>query len=157
MRRMTLALALACVFAGGTWAQAQNPPTVPQGPMSTSPMGGTGPMGGPRKMFPQHAVDENKDGVVSTDEAAKHEAMRFDAMDKNKDGALDPAEFGVKSNAPKDDARAKRRAAAFKAMDADGDGKVTKAEFDAHHAERFKKADADGDGKVPAKDYPRGM
>jgi len=157
MRRMTLAVALACVLAGGASAQTQNPTTVPHGPMSTSPMGGMGPMGGPQKMFPQQAVDQNKDGVVSADEAAKHEAARFDAMDKNKDGALEPAEFGVKSGAPKDDARAKRRAAAFKAMDADGDGKVTKAEFDAYHAARFKKADKDGDGKVPVKDYPRGM
>jgi Ca2+-binding EF-hand superfamily protein len=154
---MTLALALACVLASGAFAQAQNPPTPPHGPMSTSPLGGMGPMGGPDKLFKNRVVDENKDGMVSAEEAAKHESARFESMDKNKDGALDADEMGLRAGGAKDDARANRRAAMFKAMDADGDGKVTKAEFDAHHAERFKKADKDGDGKIPAKDYPRGM
>ncbi|MCR6659843.1 MAG: EF-hand domain-containing protein [Asticcacaulis sp.] len=74
--------------------------------------------------------------------------MRFDAMDTNKDGALDKSEVEAKSGG--------RLAKAFDEIDANKDGQVTKDElkagWQAHRAERQAKMlariDTDKDGKV---------
>lgn len=59
--------------------------------------------------------------------------MKFDGLDKNKDGniTLDELQAAV-AGTP----RASRAAQMFKRMDKNGDGKVTKAEFEAWKAMR---------------------
>ena len=75
-------------------------------------------------------LDTNKDGRVSRDEAkadAKF-AERFDAMDANKDGFIDKADFQARAQQHRD--------RWFAEADTDKDGKLSKAEFDAASAKR---------------------
>ena len=74
--------------------------------------------------------------------------MRFDAMDTNKDGALDKSEVNSKTGG--------RLAKAFDEIDSNKDGKVTKDEIKAgwqarsaeRQAKRLARIDTDKDGKV---------
>jgi len=78
------------------------------------------------------AMDTNKDGAVDLAEfqafAASKQKPRFDAMDKNGDGNVTFEEFTGASG--------EQAAALFKRMDVDGDGKLTKADADAKRAGR---------------------
>jgi hypothetical protein len=91
-------------------------------------------------------VDQNNDGVVSTDEAAAHFETVFAEVDANDDDELSREEFlGFRRGG---DAMRSRRDERFGVMDADKDGKVSHAEFLEAHRAMFATADADKDGKV---------
>lgn len=99
-----------------------------------------------------YAVDANKDGVVSREEAKDHPrlAAAFDAWDKNGDGSLDQAEMTAHREAMRTEMRAKAHER-LKAADTDGDGSISRKEAEASMpglAEKFDRMDADKDGKI---------
>lgn len=99
-----------------------------------------------------HAMDANKDGVVSREEAKAHPRLSegFDAWDKNKDGNLDQAEMTAHREAMRGEMRAKAHER-LKAADKDGDGSISRKEADESMpqlAGRFDRMDADKDGKI---------
>jgi len=99
-----------------------------------------------------HAVDANKDGIVSREEAKDHPrlASSFDAWDKNKDGNLDQAEMAAHREAMRAEMRAKVHER-LKAADTDGDGSISRKEAEASMpglAAKFDQMDVDKDGKI---------
>ncbi|MGB5103541.1 MAG: EF-hand domain-containing protein [Steroidobacteraceae bacterium] len=99
-----------------------------------------------------YAVDANKDGIVSREEAKDHPrlASSFDAWDKNKDGSLDEAEMTAHREAMRAEMRAKAHER-LKAADTDGDGSISRQEAEASMpglAAKFDRMDADKDGKI---------
>lgn len=141
-----------------TAAQVRNPagPPTLAGPYGSGPGPGPGPMPPapfatalPRdfpspveRMFDM--LDADHDGVVTVAEALKRVDDLFDAIDQNKDGALDKSEFDTWFG------RANPEAARFFLVlyDIDGDGKVTRAEFESPEKKRFALFDRNDDGKV---------
>lgn len=99
-----------------------------------------------------YAVDANKDGVVSREEAKEHPrlAAGFDSWDKNKDGSLDQAEMTAHREAMRAEMRAKVHER-LNAADTDGDGSISRKEAEASMpglAGKFDSMDADKDGKI---------
>jgi len=89
-------------------------------------------------------LDADNDGIVTLAEALKGVGEHFDAVDQNKDGVLDKAEFDSWFG------RANPDASRFFLMlhDLDGDSKVTRAEFENPVKKRFALFDRNDDGKV---------
>lgn len=96
-------------------------------------------------------VDENRDGVISREEAGRHGAQRFQKMDIDGDGVLSPAEL--------QQGRSSRRGAArkqgFEKVDANGDGTIQSNEFRGG-ADAFAKLDSNGDGNLSAEELKSG-
>ena len=89
-------------------------------------------------------LDTDHDGVVAVAEALKGVGEHFDAVDQNKDGTLEKAEFDSWFG------RANQEASRFflTLYDLDGDGKVTRTEFENPVKKRFALFDRNDDGKV---------
>ena len=113
--------------------------------------------GGERGGIAFRKLDADGDGKVSRAEAAADPsfAQRFDALDANKDGAIDRVDRELRGKQHRD--------AWFAKADADKDGKLTRAEIDQAHAARraesgqrrqarmdarFAVADANKDGRL---------
>jgi Ca2+-binding EF-hand superfamily protein len=96
--------------------------------------------------------DANGDGVVTREEANAFPRLagHFDAVDTNKDGQLDAAEFAAHRAARQAEMQA-RAEEHWKAADKDGDGAVSREEAQAsmpRMAEHFDTLDANADGRV---------
>ncbi len=82
-----------------------------------------------------HDIDANHDGMVSREEWAAYQGRVFDALDKDKDGYLEPNEFFRSAGAtviPFATAgftHGLMTEQMFGKIDANGDGKVSKDEF----------------------------
>jgi Ca2+-binding EF-hand superfamily protein len=113
-------------------------------------MGGSmgGQMGG--GMMFLRGADANKDGVVTLDEALAHAGKRFALMDKNKDGAVDKADFEAMRKETAD-YRVKHFIHQY---GADKDGKVSREQFNKLAKERFARADVNGDGTLSRDELP---
>ncbi|MBZ7920298.1 EF-hand domain-containing protein [Ensifer adhaerens] len=83
------------------------------------------------------ALDRNKDGAVDRSEYEAFMTTAFANLDKNKDGNLTPDETKQALNAQQ-----------FAATDANSDGKITRAEFLDRVMADFKTADRSGDGNL---------
>jgi hypothetical protein len=110
---------------------------------------------GPHMRFA--SIDENANGVVEPDEAARRSEERFAILDANGDDMLTAEEHasvhfgagaGCACGGPYAERMQARKAQRFQDMDADGDRTVTQAEFMSAHQKRFETADANGDGVV---------
>ena len=84
-----------------------------------------------------HAIDTNKDGTISLDEAKTAAEKRFTALDTDHEGTLDVRELMGTLG---------REAA--KRADKDSDGTLDKAEYLAVVETRFKAADTNHDGTL---------
>jgi Ca2+-binding EF-hand superfamily protein len=91
-------------------------------------------------------LDKNGDGKVTKDEAPAPMQQHFDALDANKDGAIDQQELQAAHAAR--GAQGPRGPGRMAHLDADKDGKVSQAEFVAGVQQWFSRMDADGDGVV---------
>jgi Ca2+-binding EF-hand superfamily protein len=94
------------------------------------------------------AVDTDKDGTISLDEAKKAAEKKFAALDTNHEGTLDATELmGALSPGQ------------MKQADPDKDGTLDVAEYLAVVETRFKEADTDHDGTLSAQELktPRGQ
>lgn len=88
------------------------------------------------------AMDTNKDGALDKSEAKGRLAKAFDEIDVNKDGKVTKDELKAGWQAHRADHQAQRLAR----IDTDKDGKVSWAESEAQAKARFDKADANHDG-----------
>lgn len=88
------------------------------------------------KMFVR--MDTDRDGKASKDEYLALFEQSFKNMDKNKDGALDNAEFTH---------------AAFKHIDTNKDGKIDPAENKAFRGKTFSQLDTDKDGLLSRDEF----
>ncbi|MBV9777948.1 MAG: hypothetical protein JO143_12965 [Acetobacteraceae bacterium] len=84
-----------------------------------------------------HAIDTNKDGTISLDEAKAAAEKRFTALDTDHEGTLDVREL-MGTLGPE----------AAKRADKDSDGTLDKAEYLAVVETRFKVADTNHDGTL---------
>ena len=87
---------------------------------------------------------EVKDGAVTLDAVLAASTKRFEALDRNKDGVVDKADFDL-IRKEGIDYRVKRFVHAF---GADKDGRITREQFNARAAERFAQLDVNGDGRI---------
>ncbi|MFL5255088.1 MAG: EF-hand domain-containing protein [Rhodopila sp.] len=90
---------------------------------------------------PLSALDPDKDGTVSLDEAKAAADKKFDALDTDHEGTLSLKEtkgIFLKSTLPQ--------------ADPDKDGTIDKAEWEAQVEHRFKAADTDRDGTLDARE-----
>ncbi|NRQ13433.1 EF-hand domain-containing protein [Ensifer sesbaniae] len=83
------------------------------------------------------ALDRNKDGAVDRSEYEAFMTTAFVNLDRNKDGNLTSDETKQALNAQQ-----------FAATDASGDGKITRNEFLDRVMADFKMADRSGDGNL---------
>jgi len=90
---------------------------------------------------PLSALDPDKDGTVSLDEAKAAADKKFDALDTDHEGTLTLT--GTKGAFLK---------STFANADPDKDGTIDKAEWEAQVEQRFKAADASRDGKLDAQE-----
>jgi Ca2+-binding EF-hand superfamily protein len=90
---------------------------------------------------PLSALDPDKDGTVSLDEAKTAAGTKFDALDTDHDGTLTLQEtkgIFLKSTMPQ--------------ADPDKDGTIDKAEWEVQVEHRFKAADANRNGTLDAQE-----
>ncbi len=85
------------------------------------------------------ALDTNKDGKISAEEHAAHQAAVFKAADANKDGKLTAAELATYQEQERARMKKEREAAHFAKLDTNGDGVVSAEEFKAAGDQRFEK------------------
>ncbi len=85
-------------------------------------------------------LDRDGDGFIVWKEAEPTRASDFDAMDRNKDGAIDRREF-ASGGRP------------FTAFDSDGDQNITKDEFLSAHRTMFMRFDGDRDGAISLPEF----
>lgn len=98
------------------------------------------------------ALDVNKDGALDKNEAKGVLAKSFDEIDANKDGKVTKDELKAGWQAH----RAARQAKMLARIDTDKDGKVSWAESEAMAKARFDKADANHDGFLDATELSQG-
>ncbi|MBV8613776.1 MAG: hypothetical protein JOY66_08385 [Acetobacteraceae bacterium] len=84
-----------------------------------------------------HAIDTNKDGTISLDEAKTAAEKKFTALDTDHEGTLDVREL-MGTLSPE----------AAKRADKDSDGTLSQAEYLAVVEARFKAADTNHDGTL---------
>ena len=95
-----------------------------------------------------HMIDTDKDGTVSKDEWLAYQERVFVALDKDKDGFLEPSEFYGPSNgnvipfATLGYAHGLMSKEMFGKIDANGDGKVSKEEYLAFQMKIFDMMDS---------------
>jgi Ca2+-binding EF-hand superfamily protein len=98
-------------------------------------------------------ADANKDGIVTLDEVVAGAAPSFDALDRNKDGSVDQADF----DALRGEMTAYRAQRFLHRFGAVQDGKVTREQFHKVAKERFAARDVNNDGKLDRSDFWPGM
>jgi Ca2+-binding EF-hand superfamily protein len=116
----------------------------------SGPMMGRGGMHGGMMMGFLRGADANKDGVITLEEALAHAGKSFAQFDKNKDNAVDKADFEAMSKEMAD-YQVKRFIHRY---GADKDGKVSREQFTKQAKERFARADANGDGTLTRDELP---
>lgn len=102
------------------------------------------------------AVDKNKDGAVSKDEADAIATAQYASLDADKNGKVTADEYKAQiykmhKTPPPADRKAdidKGLARQFSMLDANKDGSLTKAEYMEDATKRHKAMDLNGDGKV---------
>ncbi|WP_299365236.1 EF-hand domain-containing protein [uncultured Paracoccus sp.] len=85
-------------------------------------------------------LDENGDDLIEWSEAYPVRVSEFVEMDADRNGAVDPSEFGG-------------RARPFSAFDTDGDEELQLAEYLQGHRSMFMKFDADEDGAINLEEF----
>ncbi|SKA23885.1 EF-hand domain-containing protein [Consotaella salsifontis] len=101
------------------------------------------------------AIDTNRDGAITAEEAATAADEVFATMDADDDGSLTKDEYMAVRMGPGNGWNTARQAARqtlkqdrFAVIDADHDGRVSRAEFIEGARAHFSAADTDGDGQV---------
>jgi hypothetical protein len=89
------------------------------------------------------AIDSNRDGALDLDEIKKAASAKFDALDRNRTGTLSRREIGRLRLSRKD----------FAAGDPDKDGTLTKDEYLAIVEQRFKAADTNHKGTLSLAEF----
>jgi len=107
-----------------------------------------------------HKMDANADGMVSKDEWTSFQNHTFDALDKDKSGFIDQAEFTATSDADfafatAAYARGLMTKEMFMKIDANGDEKISREEFLAYHRKIFDMLDKHKKGMVGLVDFIR--
>lgn len=107
-----------------------------------------------------HKMDANGDGMVSKDEWMSFQERMFDALDKDKSGSLDEAEFTAPFNdslafATGGYAHGLMTKSMFMKIDTNGDGKISREEFLAYHRKVFDMLDKQKKGMVGLVDFIR--
>ena len=105
-----------------------------------------------------HKMDANGDGMVSKDEWMSFQNRMFDALDKDKSGFLDEAEFTAPFNenlafATAAYAHGLMTKSMFTKIDTNGDGKISREEFLAYHRKVFEMLDKQKKGMVGLVDF----
>ncbi len=113
---------------------------------------------GLRTQGTMHRMDANGDGMVSKDEWMSFQERMFDALDRDKSGALDEAEFAGPFNenlafATAAYARGLMTKSMFMKIDTSGDGKISREEFLAYHRKVFDMLDKQKKGMVGLVDF----
>jgi len=113
-----------------------------------------GPMMGGRGMMLGRLIeaDANKDGVITLDEVTASATRRFEQLDRNKDGAIDKADFDALRKETTD-YRVQRFMHEY---GADKDRKVTRDQFFSRSKERFAEHDLNRDGRLDRQDMMPG-
>lgn len=124
------------------------------GYLDAAEMAAARPGRGPGRAGPGHQgagpgrLDKNGDGKITKDEAPARMQERFDAVDANKDGALDPQEL----QAARGKHGAQSGAERIKRLDKNGDGKIAKDEAPAPMQKHFDAIDTNKDGYADAEE-----
>jgi len=105
-----------------------------------------------------HKMDTNGDGMVSKNEWTTFQDRTFDALDKDKSGYVDTAEFMATPDerfafATAAYARGLKTKEMFTQIDANGDGRISRAEFLAYHRKIFDMLDKQKKGMVGLVDF----
>jgi Ca2+-binding EF-hand superfamily protein len=178
--KLFLSILAGALATGAVYAQTAVPKatttaaSTPSAAATTTSTSSTAPSDADRaawrqQRFAAHFVklDQNGDGVISREEAAKDArlAQRFDQIDSNKDGNLSKDELHAQQQAMHswgqrhhhDGKRGARFDARFKAADQDHDGNLSKAEVESAAAKWFEQRDANHDGKLTPDEIRAGM
>jgi hypothetical protein len=115
---------------------------------------------GLRTQDTMHKMDANGDGMVSKDEWMSFQERMFDALDKDKSGSLNEAEFTAPFNeslafATAGYAHGLMTKSMFMKIDTNGDGKISREEFLAYHRKIFDMLDKQKKGMVGLVDFVR--
>ena len=89
-------------------------------------------------------ADVKQDGVITLEAYMAVQTKRFDALDRNKDGVVNQADFDLMRKEMVD-YQIKRFLHAY---GADADGKITKEQYNKVAKERFARLDRKGEGKI---------
>jgi Ca2+-binding EF-hand superfamily protein len=106
-----------------------------------------------------HMIDTDKDGMVSKDEWIAYQEKVFTALDKNKDGFLEPDEFfdmpsgTVIPFATLAYSHGLMTKQMFGKIDANGDGKLSKDEFLSYQMKIFDMMDAQKQQQLSVADF----
>jgi len=98
------------------------------------------------------SFDQDKDGVLTSEEYTAVAEKQFGRVDSNSDGSIDVAEyvFGIPEGNDEELERSKKR---FAIMDQNGDGGATQEEFVAFGQQVIDLSDFDGDGKMTSEEF----